>query len=126
MKPGLLQAFLAENQSRAFKPGEWDCALCAAEWVKVSTGRDLAEEYRGRYKTMKAGQKLIAAQGYEDHVAMVAAHFPEVHPAFAQIGDLAAVGEALGIVAGEHVFVLRETGFGIVMLERADRAFEVR
>ncbi len=126
MKPGLLQAFISENQSREFKPGEWDCALCAAEWVKASTGRDFAHEYRRRYKTMKAGQKLIAAQGYEDHVAMAAAHFPETHPAFAQIGDLATVGEALGIVAGEHVFVLRETGFGVVMLEQADRAFEVR
>jgi hypothetical protein len=126
MKPGLLQSFINENETRMLKPGEWDCALCAAEWVKISTGRDLAHEYRGRYKTMKAGQKLIAAQGFEDHIAMAAAYFREIHPAFAQIGDLAAVGEALGIVAGEHVFVLRETGFGVVMLEQADRAFEVR
>lgn len=126
MKAALLHQFLSEHQGRAFSPGEWDCALFAAEWVKASTGQDLAQKFRGKYKTTAAGFKLIAKDGYESHIDIASRVFPEVHPAFAQVGDLAVIEGAMGVVAGEHVFFLRETGFGIVLLEQAERAFEVR
>lgn len=126
MKAALLHQFLSEHQGRAFSPGEWDCALFAAEWVKVSTGQDLAQKFRGKYKTMPEGFKLIAKDGYESHIDIASRVFPEVHPAFAQVGDLAVIQDALGVVAGEHVFFLRENGFGVMLLEQAERAFEVR
>ena len=60
---------------------------------------------------------------------MAAAHFAEVHPAFAQAGDLAVVpgedGIALGIVQGENIYVLLPTGFGLVNRLCATRAFVV-
>jgi adenosyl cobinamide kinase/adenosyl cobinamide phosphate guanylyltransferase len=63
--------------------------------------------------------------GFADHLALVASLLPEIAPAFAQRGDVAAVGDALGVVDGEMIFVLREDGLGLVPLTAATRAFRI-
>jgi hypothetical protein len=122
-----LIAHAAAAGARPFRPGRHDCALFAAGWVKIVTGRDLARGWRGRYRSLRQGQRLLEAAGHADHVALAAANLPEIPPAFAQPGDLAVLeAEALGIVAGEMIYCLTPSGLGLVPRGRMRRAFAVR
>ncbi len=126
-----LVAYLASVNGRKFEPGSHDCALFTAAALEIITGIDHAAEWRGRYKTLKAGQRALKKAGYADHVALVASlGFREVAPAFAHTGDIAVVdgdgGFALGIVQGEGVYVVTpESGLGIVSCLKMRRAFRV-
>ena len=123
----LLIAHAADAAARPFRPGRHDCALFAAGWVKIATGRDLARGWRGRYRSLRRGQELLAGVGFADHIALAAAHLPEIAPALAQIGDLAVLDEdALGINAGEMIYCLRPAGLGLLPRSAMRRAFEVR
>jgi len=121
-----LNAYLARVRARRFRPGAHDCALFVSGWVEQMTGHDHAAAFRGRYTKLDAGQDLLAAAGFEDHVALVASILTETLPSMAQTGDLAVVDDrALGIVASERVFVLRPDGLGHVSRRQAQRAFTV-
>ncbi|MNL80509.1 hypothetical protein D3C87_2073860 [compost metagenome] len=56
---------------------------------------------------------------------------PVIHPSEARVGDIAAIdvggpiGHALGVVNGERIFVLGETGIGTVDLLKAAMCFKV-
>lgn len=124
-----LVAYLAGVRATPFAYGQHDCALFAAGAVAAMTGVDLAASWRGRYSSLKAGLKLVGRDGAADHVAVARAHLEPVHPAFAAVGDLAVILEAdvpaFGIFEGQHIFVLRETGLGLVPREAATLAFKV-
>ena len=123
----LLIAYAAEAGARPFRPGRQDCALFAAGWIKLATGRDLARGWRSRYRSLRRGQRLLQEAGFADHVALAAAHLPEIAPAFAQVGDLAVLDDnALGIVAGEMIYCLRPDGLGLVPRGQMRRALAVR
>ena len=122
----LLIAYAAEAGQRPFRPGRHDCALFAAGWVKISTGRDLARGWRSTYRSLRRGQQLMQDAGFSDHVAFAAAHLPQIAPAFAQVGDLAVLEDnAFGIVAGEMIYCLRPEGLGLVPRSAMRRAFNV-
>ena len=122
----LLIAFAAAAGQQPFHPGRHDCALFAAGWVKLVTGRDLARGWRSTYRSLKRGQQLMQDAGFSDHVAFAAAHLPEIAPAFAQVGDLAVLeAQAFGIVAGEMVYCLRPEGLGLVPRSAMRRAFKI-
>lgn len=93
------------------------------------TGEDPAAPFRGRYRSTKGGLRVLRRAGYRDHLALAEAHFEEVPPAFARVGDLAAVlgadGPALGVVQGERIYVLRPEGLASVSLLQASRAWRV-
>ncbi len=125
-----LFAYLAEVARRPLAPGQHDCALFAAGALEAMTGVDPAAEWRGRYTSFNAGLKALKKAGFRDHIALVASHFTEVAPAFAQVGDLGVIrlpGElpALGIFTGEHLAVLRDSGLGFVLREMASEAWRV-
>lgn len=123
----LLIAYAAEAGARPFRPGRHDCALFAAGWVKLATGRDLARGWRSTYRSLKRGKQLLEEAGFADHVALAAAHLPEIAPAFAQIGDLAVLDDqAFGIVAGEMIYCLKPQSLGLVPRSTMRRAFQVR
>ncbi|MCC0013865.1 MAG: hypothetical protein H6881_08305 [Rhodobiaceae bacterium] len=119
-------AAIEDAKRKPFKPGTHDCALFVAAVVKAKTGRDYARGWRSKYRSLKAGQALLQEAGFDDHIAIVAAHFEEIPPALARFGDIAVVEDALGIVNGGTVFVLRPDGLGTVDLLSASRAFRVR
>lgn len=128
----LLQHYLARTAHRRFDPGRHDCALWAAGWVQLATGKDLAARYRGRYDSLDQGYALLRETGYDHPIAIAAEHFTEIAPLMANAGDLAVVvpagsnEPALGIVQGSgFVYVLRETGLGTVSLTDAARAFRL-
>lgn len=124
-----LVAFVLGRMQAQFAYGVDDCALFAAGAVQAMTGVDLARGFRG-YRTLASGRRRLAERGFADHVALAAAHFEEVPPAFAHRGDVAVVegdgGHALGIVQGEVVYVLQPVGgVGLVPITSALRAFRV-
>ena len=123
----MLIAYAADAGQRPFRPGHHDCALFAAGWVKIATGQDHARGWRSTYRSLRRGQQLLEEAGFADHVALAAAHLPEIAPAFAQVGDLAALDDqAFGIVAGEMIYCLKPQGLGLVPRGPRRRAFAVR
>jgi hypothetical protein len=122
----MLIAYAAEAGQRPFRPGRHDCALFAAGWVKLVTGRDLARGWRSTYRSLSKGQHMLEDAGFTDHVEFAAAHLPEVAPAFAQVGDIAVLdNQAFGIVAGEMIYCLRPEGLGLVPRGQMRRAFQL-
>ena len=127
-KPRLI-AYLDANVRRPFAPGRHDCALFVAGAVEAMTGNDPATLFRGRYRTLRGGQRILRSAGYGNHIDLAAALFGEMHPSQAAPGDLAVVpteeGEALGLVQGEVVYVLTPTNVGLIPIATASRVFRV-
>lgn len=92
--------------------------------MRAVTGRDLTLGLR--YASLREGRAALGAAGYADHVALAAAHLPEIALAEAQAGDIAALGPSLGIVLGERIAFLGRRGVEFLPLLAADRAFRVR
>lgn len=122
-----LTAYVMRSASTPFRPGQHDCALFAAGAVEAMTGIDPAADFRGTYRTLAEGRARMNELGHGDHIEMAARMLPEVPPIMAQIGDLAVVeGEALGVVQGPMIYVLRPRGgLGLVSLTAGERAFRV-
>jgi len=124
-----LHAWLLEISGQPFEPGRHDCALFAAGAVAAMTGEDPAALFRGRYSTVRGGQRMLKREGHRDHVAFAAAQLDEINILQARPGDLAVTpgegGDALGVVQGEWVYVLGPNGMGMVPLSAATRAFRL-
>lgn len=114
-----LTCYLAASARKPYAIGTHDCALFAAGAVEAVTGHDPAAAWRGAYASKAGGLRLLQAAGHRDHFDATAAALKEIRPSFAAAGDIAAVHDgvgqtALGVVQGEMVYVLRETGLGLV------------
>ena len=97
---------------------------------QAQTGVDLAAPYRGRYTTYAGGRRVLRKAGYDDHVALIAAHLPEAHVSEALPGDIAIVptedGPAVGVVHGVAVYVLHPTGqLSFVPMDPVQHLFKV-
>jgi hypothetical protein len=121
--------YLARAHSAPFRPGQHDCALFASGAVAAMTGVDLATHWRGRYRSIRGGLRVLRAEGYADHIALTDALLDDCPVSLAQVGDLAAVpgpdGLALGVVQGARVYVLRPEGLATVDLLAACKAWRV-
>lgn len=125
-----LDRLVAQATRKPFVWGSHDCGLWAASAVEAQTGVDFAAGFRGRYDSFEAALKLLRAAGYEDHVALAAAHLPEIPVAFARVGDIAAVdfesaGMTLTVVAGHRLIGPMPAMRGNMPLTSACRAFAV-
>lgn len=125
-----LADYLHHVSREPFAPGWHDCALFAAGAVKAMTGEDFGTDYRGRYKTLAGGYRLLKKRGFDSHADLAASILEEIHPSQAMVGDLASVdgdgGIALGIVQGAAIYVLSPEGrIDTVPLLSALRAFRV-
>lgn len=124
-----LAATIDKARADAFAPGVHDCGLFSAAIVEAVTGVDHGDVWRGKYKTLVGGYKLLAKKGFKDVPSYWAAHLPEIHPCEAATGDLASLdtpeGAAMGVVSGDRIFVLMPGNLGTVPLLSASRAFKV-
>jgi hypothetical protein len=127
-----LTAYLSSVAALPFEAGKLDCALFTAGAVAAMTGVDHARGWRGKYRSLAKGRKVLEKAGFADHVALAASLYPEVAPIMAQEGDIAVVpaedgeiGFALGIVQGPMIYVMGHTGLTLVPLTSATRAFRV-
>lgn len=123
-----LHVYLDAWRDREFAPGTADCAQFVRGWVRERLNRDLGAGYV--YGTIEEGLAELRSHGLRDHIALAARHLPEIHPAMAQPGDLAAVptdeGPALAIVGGEYVYAVGPRGLSVMPRTRATRAFACR
>lgn len=114
--PARLRLWLAGIARTPFQPGTHDCALFAAGAVEAMTGTDLAAGWRGRYRTLQGGIRVLRRAGHANHIALARAHLPATSKP--QPGDLAVVptpeGLALGVVQGTHVYAPAAVGWGLL------------
>lgn len=133
-----LHKAIGGHKRAAFEWGAHDCAILAADAVLAQTGTDPAADWRGKYRTLAGGIRVLKrATGCADHVALAAKMFPEIAPAQAQFGDLAVLaspfGPALGIVQGAVILgyvtppgaPIEDAVIAPVPFEAATRAFRV-
>lgn len=122
-----LHEYVAPAARRPFKPGQHDCALFVAGWVREVTTIDLAEGWRGAYRSEGGGLRKLRRAGFESPVAVLEGALPEIAPVAALPGDVVVLeDEAMGILGGEQVYVLRAEGLGIVPRSQVRRAFACR
>lgn len=132
--PDWRSRFAAEmdHQRRtAFAWGQHDCALgLACGVVEAITGADLRQGW-GNYRTAAGALRALRKRGFESLTAAVADVLPEVHPVYAQIGDIGVIpgdgeiGEALCVVDASGLIVVTEDGHGRRPREDMVRAFKV-
>jgi Domain of unknown function (DUF6950) len=129
----LLPGYLASARTLHLRPGAHDCALFAAGWVRLCTGVDLAQGWRGRYRTLEEGAALLANEGIADPVDLAERHLVELDGWMqALVGDVAVVEDVdgagsdhtgFGIIGGCHIHVVGLRGLDYVPLRRAVRVF---
>lgn len=99
--PGLLEEFIEQSLHAPFEWGARDCCLFAADAVRAMTGEDYAAEFRGRYRSARSAQQVLAAFGGVSGI-VERTGFEEIAPLMAQRGDVVLVnteaGDALGVV----------------------------
>ena len=98
--PERLAAFIDERRRVAFRWGESDCALFAADWVCEATGADPAAQWRGYASEAEAQAIIEQAGGMRALVSLP----QRPAPAFAQRGDVVLAEhegrELFGVVVG--------------------------
>lgn len=119
-------------KAEPFAWGTHDCGPgLAGRIVFAMTGVDLAAQYVGQYQDAASAARLIRSLGFDTLGDLVASMLPEIHPSAARLGDIAAIrvggpiGHALGVVNGERIIVLKETGYGTLDLLDAETCFKV-
>lgn len=127
--------FAAEMDRQRRDPFAWgqaDCAIgLAAGAVQALTGQDLGAEWRGRYKTPAGALRVLRKAGHASLADAVAASLPEIHPVYADIGDIGLIeadgplGCALCVVDFSGLIVLTENGHGRRPRDDMKRAFKV-
>lgn len=129
--PARLENALADMRARPFQWGVTDCCLFAADCVMAITGRDLAEPYRGRYKTKRgafSALKRVSGGGVQA-AATLALGEPLKTALLAQRGDVVLVesgeGPALGICVGVKCAYLGRAGLGFIPLSAVQMAWRV-
>lgn len=134
--PGWLAAYHTAIEEIRRTPFSWEAHECAtglaARVVEAITGQDIAAPYRGRYSDAVTALGVVRQAGFATLADLVASILPEYgHPSEAHIGDIAAIADdtpfgcALGIVNGDRIIVLTESGIGSVDRAKAWRAFRV-
>lgn len=122
-----LSAVIEEALQRPFEWGHHDCALFAADAVLAMTDRDLAEGLRGEYANDRQALKLLTCRDFdpEDHARAL---LPAIHPALAQVGDVAILppeGPWYGIFTGAAIAVVAPAGLAFLPRAAAIRALHV-
>lgn len=125
-----LRRWLGTVAGHPLIPGVHDCCLFGAGAILAQTGIDLAAPFRGRYTTFAGGRRVLRRAGFDDHVALIAAHLPRTHVSTARVGDVAVVpgedGDAVGVVQGAAVYVLTQSGrLGLVPMAPVLHLFRV-
>jgi hypothetical protein len=110
-----------------FQWGQNDCALWCADWVRKATGQDFASHWRGRYSSEDELRELLLEHGYEAAEDIASDVLPEMHPAFAQRGDIVLHPQGcLGICNGILSYFLTADGVTTIKTANCLRAWKVR
>lgn len=122
----ILSDYFDRVAARPFQWGVNDCLIMVAGAVELMTGVDYADGYRGRYKSLAEGKELIGMTLLQ----FVGSRLPRIRVVEASDGDVGAVKQSgrdwgFGVFLGPHLYVMTETGIGILPRSDAVRAFRV-
>lgn len=126
-----IYALIAKIKSLGFDLGGHDCAMgWTAPVIQIQTGIDLGAPYRGKYTTFAEAVALLKADGFSSPEDVIAAKFKAIPAAQAQFGDIVAVpgehdGWSLGVVLGERIGALLQTGYCTAPRSTASRAYRI-
>lgn len=116
--------------NKPFKRGQHDCALFVCNCIYEMTGCDLAEDFRGKYKTKKEAFKMLREKGCENlrDIAFARTGTPYENINFAKRGDVVLLkcgeGFSLGIVDMSGRFAVT-TGENELVYKPKDEWLEV-
>jgi len=123
-----LSTFLTESASKPFEWGENDCALFMADAVKAQTGCDIAQDYRGKYKTEIGSKKALKKYGAGTLKQTVEATFKRRKGA-PMIGDVVLIerpeGTICGIFTGAVVACVFKNGRYDISLSKEAKVYKV-
>lgn len=127
-----LAAEMDRQRRVPFAWGQQDCAIgFACGIVRAITGADLARGHRGKYRSAGDALKVLRGSGAQTLGDFVGLYLPEVHPAFARVGDLGVIaaegpiGQAFCMVDASGLIVMTEEGHGRRPRTDMIRAFRV-
>lgn len=117
-----LAAFINRRNCEPFKWGKNDCCLLVADWVLFATGNDVADDFRGKYRTKSGAFKQLFKRGLNDVESVFKDRLnPAIPINYARRGDLALVefkGEFVGgIVTVNAVVCVGENGLVTLPME---------
>lgn len=130
---GRLNEVLDEYRRTAFDWKAFNCGHLVHKSVLAVTGVSLGGGVLRRSTSLRTAVSAVRRAGFDNLGDYAASLAPEIHPARANVGDIAAIphegplGYSLGVVGGERIFVIGEDigGLGTVDLLDAARAFKV-
>lgn len=109
---GALSRLIEDARERPFAWGSHDCATWAADCVMAVTGRDLGQDWRGRYRTARGAARMLRRAGFSAiaDAASVRLGQPLPSPLLAQRGDVVTDGAAMGVCIGATAAFLSPDG----------------
>jgi hypothetical protein len=108
---------VAAARHRAFEWSVFDCATWAFDVRYALTGIDTAVTWRGKYRNLAGGLRVLKRLGHKGYADLADAKIgPRVHVLSAQRGDIVLVGnpDAFGVCLGGTVATVAEGGLVIV------------
>jgi hypothetical protein len=118
----LLADYLRSNQATPFAWGSHDCCTFTAGAVEAITGEDKMPEFRGSYNTALGAARALGDKTLED---ILDTKFDEIPIGFAQRGDIALMGDAIGVVDGGFAYFVGEEGLEKINRKEWDKAWGV-
>ena len=102
--------------STRFEWGRVDCCLWPADAVRAMTGKDIASDFRGKYKTARKAASLLAKAGGLEGLGERAG--ARIAPLCAGVGDVGVVQaeREVGAVCAGQVWLIASTN-GLAPME---------
>lgn len=121
--------FTVERHALPHEWGKHDCALFAADGVRIMTGVDPMADIRGTYTTRIGAARAIKKLGVDTLGQAVSLKLPSITPSVARRGDVVMCngddGEFLAIVQGATAVGPSRRGLIHVPLKQALAAWRV-
>lgn len=112
--PYLLNEAIHEARNKPFKWGEHDCALFSASIVKVITGIDFSEDWKGTYDSPESLESEMKKRGFYSLTQLVDHYLDRVDMLEAMKGDvvmsLMRGNQTLGICVGNAAAFVSDSG----------------
>ena len=129
--PARLTKFLLSRHAEPFRYGTHDCCLFVADAVHAMTGEDLAENFRGRYRSRVEALALVGTPEAVLAGEAIRRGLLEIPPVRAGRGDVAILGgkrhSTLGLLSlnGHEILAAGRRGFLRLPRSRAARAWRI-
>lgn len=127
--PKIIAEQLKIHMQVPFVWGEKDCCLAVADIVNMYAGIDIAEKFRGKYKTALGSKRALKKYGKGSIKDTASDILPSIPVSEAGRGDLVLVdtdaGESLGILFGTRAWAMAETGMVAIGMDKVTHAWRI-